>query len=276
MTARAPSSAVIRSRAQSGARARARLAAGVGRSSSRGMTLIEILIVMAIIAVVLGGVLAGSGQLASSRLHHASTTLAGAIRVGYTHATATSKSVRLVLDLDEQTLWLEEADRPMLVQSKDTSPSGGAEAATDAEKLATAETDRIVKGPVVPKASFKAIDPIGVAVSAKKKGPKPLDRGIAFRSVQTAHDDAPRTQGRAYIYFWPGGRTERATIQLFPCTVKTPEDRTRCVHDDAITMTVQISPLTGKVTAKDGAVDLAKAPGSDEEASERVDTGGTP
>lgn len=240
------------------------------------MTLIEILIVMAIIAVVLGGVLAGSGQLASSRLHHATTTLAGAIRVGYTHATATSKSVRLVLDLDEQTMWLEEADRPMLVQSKDTSPSGGAEAATDAEKQAAAETERIVKGPVVPKASFKPIEPIGVAASAKKKCPKPLDRGIAFRAVQTAHDDVPRTQGRAYIYFWPGGRTERATIQLFPCTVKTPEDRTRCVHDDALTMTVEVSPLTGKVTAKDGAVDLAKAPGSDEEASERIDTGGTP
>lgn len=239
------------------------------------MTLIEILIVLAIIAVVLGGVLAGTGQLASSRLHHSSTTLAGAIRVGYTHSTATSKSVRLVMDLDEQTIWLEEANLPMLVQSKDTSPAGGAEAATAAEQQATAETERIVKGPVAPKAQFKAVEPLGVASSAKKKGPKPLDRGIAFRAVQTAHDDEPRTTGRAYLYFWPGGRTERASIQLFPCG-KTAEERSRCGVDDAVTMTLEVSPLTGKVTVKDGAQELAKPPGSDEEASERTDNGGAP
>lgn len=255
----------------------------VGRSPAvrarrvvRGMTLIEILIVMAIIAVVLGGVLAGSGQLASSRMRHTGTTLAGAIRVGYTHATASAKSVRLVMDLDEQTIWLEEADKPMLVQSKDTSPAGGAEAATVVEQQAAADTERIVKGPVVPKPAFKAIEPLGVATSAKKKGPKPLDRGIAFRMVQTSHDAEPRTQGRAYLYFWPGGQTERAVIQLFPCGVKTPEDRARCVRDGADTITVEVSPLTGKVTVKDGAVDLPKAPGSDEEASERQDTGSSP
>ena len=240
------------------------------------MTLIEILIVMAIIAVVLGGVLAGTGQLAASRLRHSATTIAGAIRVGYTHATATSKSVRLVFDLDEQTMWLEEADRPMLVQSKDTSPSGGAAPATVAEQQATTENERIVKGPVIPKPSFKTIEPAGVAATAKKKGPKPLERGIAFRSVQTTHDDGPRTQGRAYLYFWPGGRTERAVVQLFPCSVKTPEDRVRCVHDEASTVTIEISPLTGRVTVRDAATELPKEPGNDEEASERIDTGSTP
>ncbi len=237
------------------------------------MTLVEILIVMAIIALVIGGVMAGSGQLASSRLRHSSTTLAGAIRVGYTHATATSKSVRLVFDMDEQAIWLEAADRPMLVQSKDTSPAGGAEAATAAEKAAAAEGERIVKGPVAPKAQFTAVDPAGVATSAKKKGPKPLDRGIAFRSVQTGHDEAPRTTGRAYLYFWPGGQTERASIQLFACG-KSAEERERCVREQAGTITLVVSPLTGKVTARDGAVELAKAPGTDEEASERSDNGG--
>jgi general secretion pathway protein H len=240
---------------------------------ARGMTLIEILIVLAIIGVVTGGVLAGTGQLASSRLRQSSTTLAGAIRVAYTQATATSRSVRLVLDLDEQTFWLEQADRPMLVQSKGASPTGGAEGATTAEEEAEAETARIVKGPVAPKPRFKAIEPAGVAVSAKQKGPKPLARGIAFRAVQTAHDGEPRTQGRAYIYFWPGGQTERASVQLFVCG-KANEDRARCRVDDATTVTLDVAPLTGKVTAHDGARELAKPPATDEEASDRVDTGG--
>ena len=46
------------------------------------------------------------------------------------------------------------------------------------------------------------------------KGGKPLQRGITFRAVQTTHDDKARTSGRAYLYFWPGGRTELATITI--------------------------------------------------------------
>src|SRR5580698_6469052 len=95
------------------------------------------------------------------------------------------------------------------------------------------------------------------------RGAKPLQRGIGFRSVQTAHDDAPRTAGRAYLYFWPGGLTERASIQL---------------HigesiEEARTLTLLISsPLTGKVTVKSGAADL-ELPIDDDHASDRTDTG---
>src|SRR4029077_20179696 len=93
------------------------------------------------------------------------------------------------------------------------------------------------------------------------KGPIPLPRGIKFREIQTAHDDAPRTSGRAYLYFWPGGMTERASIQL----------RLGDSTDDSDTLTLLVSPLTGKVTAKDGPVSLV-IPVDDKSASEREDT----
>lgn len=41
-----------------------------------------------------------------------------------------------------------------------------------------------------------------------------LESGISIRRVQTEHDSEPRTSGRAYLYFFPGGGTERASIQL--------------------------------------------------------------
>ena len=47
--------------------------------------------------------------------------IASAIKVAYTRATATSRDLRLVIDLDHQTIWLEQSDIPMLVQSKDKS-----------------------------------------------------------------------------------------------------------------------------------------------------------
>src|SRR5262245_57891513 len=79
---------------------------------SRAMTLIEVLIVMGLLAIIMGAVVVGGGQLASSRLRRSSTMLTGAIRVGFSRATATSKTVRLVMDFKENSIWLEEGDQP--------------------------------------------------------------------------------------------------------------------------------------------------------------------
>ncbi len=104
---------------------------------------------------------------------------------------------------------------------------------------------------------------LGFADDEAGKGGKPLPRGITFRSVQTTHDDAPRTSGRAYLYFWPGGRTERASIQV---RIGTSDSA------DQAFMTVLVSPLTGRATIKGGAEDLV-VPTDDAHSSEREDTG---
>lgn len=235
----------------------------IARAARRAMTLIEVLIVMGLIAIIMGAVVVGSGQLASSRLRHSATMLTGAIRVGFSRATASSKTVRLVMDFGESAVWLEEGDQPHLVQSKDTTGTGGASPATVAEKEALEESSRILKGPPVAKTSFTEIDAMGVAASEPGKGHKAIERGIKFAQVQTGHDDAPRKEGRAYLYFWPGGMTERAAIQLRVGDSPAASD----------TVTLIVQPLTGRVTVKDGAVDLP-APQDDKEASEREDPGG--
>lgn len=224
------------------------------------MTLIEVLIVLALMALILGAVMVGGGQLGSSKMRHSATMIAGAVRVGFSGATARSKTVRLVMDFNDNAIWLEEGDQPHLVQSKDLSGAGGAAAATEAERQATEESGRILKGPTAPKTAFKEIDPMGVVSSEPGKVHKPLESGVKFRQVQTAHDDEPRKEGRAYLYFWPGGQTERAMIQL----------QQKGSEDDKNTMTLVVAPLTGKVTIKDGALDFTK-PSDDKEASERED-----
>ena len=231
------------------------------RASSRGLTLIEIFVVIAIMALVAGVAVAGSNQLPSAKLRGSATMIASAIKVGYTRATATSRDLRLVMDMDTQKIWLEQSDIPMLVQSKGKEASLGSDPMTDKEKEAIAEGERIVKGPVIPKPRFKAVAAWGFGDTQGGKGGKPLQRGITFRSVQTAHDDKPRTSGRAYLYFWPGGRTERAVIQV----------RIGESIDDDFTMTLIVAPLTGKVSIKGGAVEL-KIPTDDTTASDRQDT----
>jgi general secretion pathway protein H len=235
----------------------------VRRAGQRGLTLIEIIVVMVLIAVITGAVIGGSMQLPSARLRGSVTMIASAIKVGYTRATATSKNMRLVMDLDEQKVWLEESDAPMLVQAKAQTGAAGADPVTEAERAAVAETDQILKGPRIPKPQFHKIDTTGFGDTVGGHSVKPLQRGITFRAVQTAHDDAPRTTGRDYLYFWPGGLTERASIQL----------RIGDSIEDSRTLTlVIVSPLTGKIAVKSGAAEL-ELPIDADHASDRTDTG---
>ncbi len=234
----------------------------VVRGPLRGLTLIEIIVVLAIVALIMVAAIAGSMQLPSARLRKTATLITSAIKVGYTRATSTSRDMRLVMDLDQQKIWLEETDMPMLVQSKATTSNGGAEAVTEAERAALQEGEKIVKGPPIPKPSFRSIDTFGFGDAEEGKGAKPLQRGIQFRQVQAAHDDAARTSGRAYLYFWPGGLTERASIQI----------RIGQSDEDYQMLTLLVSPLTGKVTVKGGPVDLV-LPTDDTQASDRQDTG---
>jgi general secretion pathway protein H len=226
------------------------------------MTLIEVLICMALIALIMSAIVIGSGQLSSSKMRHSSTMITGAIRVAFARATSSSKTVRLVMDFDEASIWLEEGDQPHVVQSKDLSGTGGAAAATEQEKAAQEESGRILKGPTPPKTNFREIDAMGMAASEPGKGHKKLDAGIKFRRVQTSHDVEEKKEGRAYLYFWPGGQTERASIQL-----RVGSDDT---EEHAVSLIV--APLTGRVTVKSGAVALPN-PVDDKEASEREDPG---
>lgn len=220
------------------------------------------MVVLAIMALVTGVAMAGSMQLPSARLRGSATMITSAIKVAYTRSTATSRDLRLVMDLDQQKIWLEESDIPMLAQSKDKSAAGGADPVTKTEQEAIAETAKIMQGPPLPKPRFQPIEEYSFGNVGAGKGGKPLQRGITFRAVQTTHDDAPRTSGRAYLYFWPGGRTERASIQV------------RIGDSDAESraLTILVSPLTGKVTIKAGAVDLV-VPTDDTQSSDRQDTG---
>jgi general secretion pathway protein H len=243
------------------ARSMSRQLAFVRRATRRGLTLIEIMVVLAIMGIIVGVAVAGTMQLPSERLHRSTTMIISAIKVAYTRATATSRDLRLVMDLDQKKIWLEESDAPMLTQAKDKSATGGADPMNQLEAAAIAEGKRIMNGPPIPKPKFHPIEVYGFGDTESGKGGKALQRGITFRSVQTTHDDAPRTSGRAYVYFWPGGRTERAAIQL---RIGDSEEAGR-------TLTLLVSPLTGKVTVKGGPADLV-VPIDDAQSSERTDT----
>lgn len=216
----------------------------------RGLTLVETLIVISLIAIMAGGVIFGSGMLTSSRQRAAATLIASAVRMGITRANTTGRPVRLVFDIDNHRVLLEETSGVMLRQKEAKSTGGGAEAATDVEKEAKAEAERILDGPRAPRPEFTPVKQFGFDGDDPVQG-RELGAGVKLKQVQTDHDEDPRTSGRAYLYFWPGGGTERAVVQVVR-------------EGDKEGLSVVVSPLTGRAKIERGVVALEGSRNDDE------------
>ncbi len=209
------------------------------------MTLIEILIVLGLVALLTGGAMAGFGQFSGARLRQGATTITGAVNLAYARANATSRVVRLAIDLEKNAYWLEEAPTMAFVKRPD--PDKLARTQSQAEDEAEAEIQSVLSAPKVARPQFKPVNEWGMAASLAAKGPKSLPDGIKFASVQSTHDASPKTEGKTYLYFWPGGQTERAVIELGRIKGDEPRDH----------LSVQVSPLTGRAIVKKGSVSLA-------------------
>ena len=225
--------------------ARGHLVGSRRRSLRAGVTLVEVLIVVALIAILSGAVVFSGGMLSASRLRGGATLIGSAVRLGIARANTSGHPGRLVLDLDHNRVLLEEASGSVMLREK-KAPAGGAQAATDAEQKAKAETDRILDGPHAPRATFHPV----ASFSDSPQG-RDLGKGVEIAQVQTEHDENPVTTGRGYVYFWPGGLTERAHIQLKR-------------KDAEEALTVIVSPLTGRTKIEKGLVDMPE-PRTDKE-----------
>jgi general secretion pathway protein H len=217
------------------------------------MTLIEILVVLVLIALLAAGAVIGTGGVGASRLRGAAATVVALSRVAITRTNATGRPVRLVFDLDKNSVWLEESQtsRALRVNLSDEATREKALKRSEEERLksvkedAEAEGERLAEGATLKKASFHPVK--GLEIAGDKVGePRELGGSIEFRQVHIDHDGEPRTKGKAYLYFWPGGETEWASVQI-----------RRSGEKDGLT--VMVSPLTGRARIERGAVELPKA-----------------
>ena len=225
------------------------------RRRQRGLTLVELLIVVALIAVIGGTVLMGPGMLEGSRLKSAATLIVSGVRIGIARASTTGKPTRLSFDLDNGKVTLEEASSSVVLREHTKDASSGAAPADELEKKAHAESERILEGPHSPRPSCRPVAGFNSASGETGLG-RSLGGGVQFISVQTDHDDEPRTSGHAYLYFFPGGTTERASVQLKR-------------RGDDTGLTVSVSGLTGRAKIERGRVDLPPPRSDGEAASER-------
>jgi len=221
------------------------------REPSGGYTLLEIMIVVAIMIGLITVGTVGMRRLRHSDLRTAASRLAGAIKYTYDRAITTGKYYRLVIDIDRR------AFVPQVSDEKFYLVRGGRHAATQGEDESDENTEAAGKGGASAGAPLGASPPSG-AVKAKVGLGKarftndmPPDRrqavleGVNIAAVWTPRTEEPVTSGRAYLYFFPQGMTERAIIHL--------------TDTSGMTYSLLVHPLTGRVTIRSERVELPRS-----------------
>lgn len=211
------------------------------RGPQGGFTLIEILIVLAIIGLIAGMSIRGIRSLAKSDLRASTARLSGAVRFLFDRASTTGKYHRLVIDLDEGRYWAEVSDdRFYMPREPETEASlkklAELQAEQDERDRARAEMARAAGGQDLSKVEPTEFRPKQVRFgSFKETAIKPVTlKKAKVTDVYTPRLAEPVTAGRAYVYFFPLGQTEAAIIHLAD-------------EDGTTPYSLVVHPITGRV-----------------------------
>jgi general secretion pathway protein H len=190
------------------------------RKNQRGMTLIEIMIVVAII----GGMMAlGVSMLFpgnDQKVREQATRLAATIKFIYNEAAIKNRYYRLVLDMDHQAYSVESSGEPFKVNVEDQSSTQ-----TISPKVPVASANPDATSP--PEGGFTPEE------GQLMIRPTDFPQGVKFKDVFVMHEKDRQSQGKVFVYFFPNGWAERAVINL-------SDDNEEHFYS------LEVNPLTGK------------------------------
>ncbi len=180
-------------------------------SKSRGFTLLEILLVMAIIAMVMALGLPAIQRVTYQRINSTTRKFVGLVRTVRNDAVLLNTIYRLAIDMDKKTYWIESQREAKRINES------------------TEDTRKKKKGK-------KGEEPPSNFVMAPKysKEPIPFPDGVAFDGVFKEREGLIN-EGTAYIHFFPSGFNEQAILYLKRTGSKT------------VSYSLVIRPTSGKV-----------------------------
>ncbi|RLB44526.1 MAG: hypothetical protein DRH23_15690 [Deltaproteobacteria bacterium] len=197
-------------------------------TAKRGFTLIEVILVIAIIAGVVTGATFGLGAVTRARLRSSAFKVMSAARFAYSRSLTQGTTTRLVFDFEKNTMAIEETATPVTLATDEQLEADPGQA-VDPWDLARARLEKPLD-PVRPSSPFGPITNQRGTI-LKRYTAQPVGDGISIQALISPHETDKRTDGEGSVYFFPGGLTEHAVIQL--------NDSSETVYS------VEIHPLTG-------------------------------
>lgn len=183
------------------------------KQQSRGFSLIEMMIVLALIGIIAG---MGSTYLASpkSKLKSAVRVFASKMKRLRQRALIDNTTYRLVFEMPED---------------RDLEHTYWVESSTSAKAKVISEEELEEEIDALEEAGEEDKDPQGFKIVDK---PKPLPRGLKFESIEVAGLEEAIDSGRAYIFFFPQGRVQESAIHI--------------TDGDKMNWTLLVHPLTAR------------------------------
>ncbi len=198
----------------------------------RGFTLLEIIIAMGIAALIMASVMGALASTDSSRMGAFSNEFIRTIRYAYNQAALTNTYYRIQMDLTEQSYVLEYSDTPFYIVREDD----------EIELIRKTNEEKNNSGVDADEAAATAGAAAGTGEFSETEDEflelKPIPSGIRIAGMQTQHQKQEQEEGKAFLYFFPRGRTEFAVIHLSD-------------DEGEEMLTLAVNPLTANVDVMD-------------------------
>jgi prepilin-type N-terminal cleavage/methylation domain-containing protein len=236
---------------------------------SPGFTLAEMMVTIAVIALVTGVVVTAAGSTSKADLRKSSGVVAGAVRAAYDQAALSGKIYRLAFVIGDPkknapSKIRVEASPEVLVFDPETSTltralQGSSSEGLDWETFSSANAEgsgfSALDGPAAD-ALDKVLGTSGKNGAHSGHGDDDeedakedtgfeaaaatiaIDDDVRILSVWTEGMDKPADAGDVFLYFFPNGYTQDAIIHL--------------QDDDRRVLSVRVAPLTGTATVSEG------------------------
>lgn len=223
------------------------------RRRPSGFTLIELIVVIAIAATLLGATVVSISALTGARARAALGELGGTMRALYDTAALTGHTCRLVFDLPagDTTGFTYRAECALRAV---TSASDRDQALKDDNQARADALKRGPRGAPTGRSGASLLDVLSqekdrVEAAAKFStftSPEVEPRRVSGvkLSVWTPHQRQPAKSGLAYVYFFPQGAVERAQLTA---------------RQGNSAWTLVVSPVTGQTTVVDGELEIPKS-----------------
>lgn len=208
------------------------------RTKLEGMTLIELMVVVAIIALGATGLGFSVGALARSQLKGGANRLAGAVRYAYSRAVARGTTVRISFDLPSNKFAVEEAHGRITLARSDSfrAVHGVDPEALDNEGAVDPweAAKKRLEDPLAPSLGSSPFGPIRGSRGEPIKRFKQVDLGKHVHIVRllVPHEPEPKEEGKGAIHFFSTGYSEHAVVHL--------------TDGSGSVFSVEVHPLTGR------------------------------
>lgn len=160
-----------------------------------GFSLIELIVVIALLALISIFALPGISSFFQLSLNSATRDIASVIKEAYNATVITGHVHRIAFDLKENQFWVEAGPTTVLL---DTAESRAKE---ERHKRLSTQIEKKEESP------FK----IEKTITRKKLS---LPSGVKFEDIMTQQSSEPILEGTAYSHFFPNGLSEQTLIHL--------------------------------------------------------------